>query len=609
MTVVDDIKARLDIVDVVSPYATLQKSGGRFKANCPFHDENTPSFVVNPDRQSWHCFGACSTGGDAFSFVMQAENIEFGQALRLLAQRTGIQLQQRSDSERAGTLHRINRVAANFYRDALKTEAGKQARSYINSRHLRDSSVQQFLLGYSPESGDALTAYLLTHDFKIEDAIEAGLVRRDPDDNREYDFFRNRLMFPIFDRRGNISGFGARALDDSNPKYINTAATPIFDKRATLYALNFATDSIRDQRAAVVVEGYMDAIAAHEFGYANVVASMGTALTQQQVTQLRTMADRFVLALDPDAAGQEATLRSLESSWRVIQSGAAQQRQRSQSALTQWRTVDLRIAALPEGLDPDALIRKDSDRWEQIVADAPPLLEFLIPTIASRFDLSATHSRGQVVDIVWPLIAALDRLDQERYEVMLAESVGVSVQALRASIGGGRNRGARPRPESQRRSSRQVTESVLSDTAGDPVEEYTLALLLNKPDLKGFAESFDPRYFQSVENREVFTNWMTSSTMEELWDSIDESLHPHLLRLTQFAFVPGEFRDSERAIAQTYSRLKKRHWTQHQELLLSTDSPQEPPPRELEQEVANVNANIRGSEPSGAHRDRTGSSV
>ncbi|MCH8310490.1 MAG: DNA primase [Chloroflexi bacterium] len=603
MSVIDDIKARLDIVDVVSPYVTLQQSGRTFKANCPFHNERTPSFIVNAERQSWRCFGACATGGDAFSFVMKAENMDFGQALVLLAQRTGVQLERRGDPEKSDILHSINRAAANFYQETLKNEEGRQARNYITGRQLSDSSISKFMLGYSPTSGDGLKSYLQLHDFKIEDAIEAGLVRSDEESGRTYDFFRGRLMFPIFDRRGNIAGFGARALDDSNPKYINTAATSIFDKRATLYALNFAIDTIRNQRTAVVVEGYMDAIAAHEHGYTNVVASMGTALTEQQVAQLRTLADKFILALDPDTAGQEATLRSLESSWRVIQSGAAQQRQRSQSALTQWKTTDLRVAALPDGLDPDALIRKDASRWEEIIEGATPLLEFLIPNIAARFDLTVPHGKSQVVDVIWPLIVSLDRLDREQYAQKLADAIGVSLEALRASIGNLQASRRQSRRSAQYEPPPEVTESALTESSADPVEEYTLALLLSKPDLKEFAKNLDAQCFHNIENREVFTNWLACTRIEELWDSIDESLHPHLTHLTDINVLSVDLNEHERALAEMLDRLQNRFHKADQQNMLTSSPTGEPPPREWGERISEINANIRQSEPTGMRRE------
>ena len=260
MSVTDEIKAKLDIVDVVSPHVSLQKAGRTFKANCPFHTEKTPSFIVNPERQSWRCFGACATGGDIFTFVMRAENLQFGDALRSLAERAGVELSDAPNRDRTNAIHSVNNAAAAYFQEVLESEAGAGAREYLDSRKVGRAAREQFKLGLSADRWDGLIRYLKTHGYKREDAIGAGLVR-EGENGRVWDFFRNRLMFPIFDRQGNIVGFGARALDDSPPKYINTAQTEMFDKRNTLYALNFANAEIRQSGTAVIVEGYMDAIA------------------------------------------------------------------------------------------------------------------------------------------------------------------------------------------------------------------------------------------------------------------------------------------------------------------------------------------------------------
>ena len=228
MSVLDDIKAKLDIVDVVEGYVTLRRSGSTLKANCPFHTEKTPSFIVSPARQTWRCFGACATGGDIFSFVMRAENMEFGDALRLLARRAGVELGRSGDRSRSDTVHKINAAAAVYYQDVLKSEAGAKAREYLDSRGVGLDARDKFKLGLSPDRWDGLKTFLQTHGYKREDAVAAGLVRQDENGERSWDFFRHRLMFPIFNRDGEVAGFGARALDDSTPKYINTSQTSVF---------------------------------------------------------------------------------------------------------------------------------------------------------------------------------------------------------------------------------------------------------------------------------------------------------------------------------------------------------------------------------------------
>ena len=594
MSVTDDIKAKLDILDVVSPHVSLQKSGRTFKANCPFHTEKTPSFIVNPERQSWHCFGACATGGDIFNFVMRAENLQFGDALKMLAQRAGVELSSAPNREQSNAIHSVNGAAAQYFQDTLESESGKLAREYLDNRKVGQQAREQFKLGLSADRWDGLVQYLRTHGFKKEDAIASGLIR-EGDNGQVWDFFRNRLMFPIFDRQGNIVGFGARALDNSNPKYINTAQTEVFDKRGTLYALHFANAEIRQTGIAVIVEGYMDAIAAHEHGYKNVVASMGTALTENQVSQLRTLAREFVLALDPDDAGQEATLRSLESSWHVFRDVISRRNTANQSVLNQWTPPTLKIAALPAGLDPDALIRTDPDRWESIIADAQPLLDFVIPALVRRSDLNVPDSRAHIVRELARLINRLDDMDQHDYWGKLAAELGVPLEALQASIAGARNmRGGRrnrnsPPWESEEQSP-EVSPSALRTQDSDPIEEYALSILIQNPALVETAQSTSPECFRRTDSRELFTALVSYPTIEELRNEVDEVLAERIRRLESVE-LPGA--GVERALSQCLRRLELRHIRETQELMLDTDDVRLPPPGELEPEVKRASLRIK----------------
>ncbi len=594
MSVTDDIKAKLDILDVVSPHVSLQKSGRTFKANCPFHTEKTPSFIVNPERQIWHCFGACATGGDIFNFVMRAENLQFGDALRMLAQRAGVELSSAPNREQSNAIHSVNNAAATYFQEVLGSEAGTAARKYLDDRKVGPQARKDFKLGLSADRWDGLVQYLRTHGFKKEDAIAAGLIR-EGDNGQVWDFFRNRLMFPIFDRQGNIVGFGARALDDSTPKYINTAQTEVFDKRSTLYALHFANAEIRQSGIAVIVEGYMDAIAAHEHGYKNVVASMGTALTENQVSQLRTLAREFVLALDPDDAGQEATLRSLESSWHVFRDVISRRNTANQSVLNQWTPPVLKIAALPAGLDPDALIRTDPDRWESIIADAQPLLDFVIPALVRRSDLNVPDSRAHVVRELARLINRLDDMDQHDYWRKLADELGVPLEALQASIAGvgnRRQRGRRSSPpwESAEEPQIDVSSSALRTQSSDRLEEYVLSLLIQNPDLVEEARSTSPECFHRTDNRELFTALVSYPTIEELRNEVDEVLAEQIRRLESVE-IPGT--GIERALSQCLRRLELRHIRQTQELMLDTEDVRLPPPGELEPEVKRASLRIK----------------
>ena len=611
MTLVDDIRARLDIVDVVQGYVTLQKAGRSFKAPCPFHTERTPSFIVNPERQSWHCFGACSTGGDAFSFVMRHQNIEFGEALRILAQKAGVELSQagRQNNDRRDKLHAVNRLAATWYQERLKSPEGKAALDYLKERGVSPEMIDAFQLGYSPNSWDALKRYLASMGAPESDAVEAGLIYRRDDDGRTWDFFRDRLMFPIHDRQGNVIGFGGRQLSESdpndaryNPKYINTSATPIFDKRSSLYAIHRAHSAIRESNTGIIVEGYMDVIAAHQHGYINVVASMGTALTENQVGQLKSLATNFVLALDPDTAGQEATLRSLEASWKVIGLQSASHG-RSQGVLYRRDPITLSIAALPEGKDPDELIRHDPAEWERLTSEAPPLMSYLIPAIASRFDTGTGHGKTQVVEAIYPLIAATENpFDRQRFEQDLANTLDVTVEQLRAA----RPRTVAPPRASRRRQyaaqnaqpagSRQVTESALNSSREFARENYMIRLLIDKPHLQTLLDDFSADYFRNTANREVFARWMEYGDLDELEESLDEPLREHLHTLLALESPDMDSIESEQALNQCKSLLTKQYLSQNRGVRMETQHPARPISRDLLEELTNLDQGIKATE-------------
>ena len=596
MSVVDDIKGRLDIVETVSGYVALQKSGRYFKAPCPFHTEKTPSFIVNPERQGWHCFGACATGGDSFSFLMRMEGLDFGDTLRLLAEKAGVELTRRRDGDKSDAFHRINKTAARFYRDILASSEGRHATSYLEQRGVDDNASKTFELGLSPPGWEELKSHLLGLGFAESQAVEAGLLHR-ADDGSTRDFFHGRLMFPIHNRRGEVAGFGARALDDSMPKYINTPRTPIFDKRSMLYGLHLASEAIGEESTGIIVEGYMDAIAAHQYDYANVVASMGTAVTQQQVSQLKSLASSFVLALDPDAAGQEATVRSLESSWRVLGRQGSGVRHASVGMIYQREPLTLRIAALPADRDPDSLIRQDPEEWERLTREAMPLMEFLIPAVAARVDTSTGSGKTQVVETLFPIIASTENdFDQERYFRKLADAIDVSEESLRASIGGLRRSlqsrtGGRPRRDSDA----QITVSPLTGNPDDVLEEYVLVLLLDTLDLKEKVSEAAAEYFHNSEYREIFTQWLSCTTIEHLKETVDESLHEELARLLAKAPVSTDPGEGEAALAESVRRLERRHLRDLQHELVATDDAGTPPGRELESAVAEVNAAIKES--------------
>ena len=561
MTVVDDIKSRLDILEVVSKHVSLTRSGKSHKANCPFHQEKTPSFFVFPDRQSWRCYGACATGGDVFSFVMRAENLEFGEALKNLAQQAGVALPNRELRAGQQTATQVNDAALIYFRELLGSTQGAQARAYLEQRGLDQQVIDRFELGYSPAGGHSLKDHLDNKGFTPAQTVAAGVVRSG--DNGWYgDMFRGRLMFPIRDGSGSLAGFGARALDDSQPKYLNSPRSPIFDKSRILYALYLAKEAARE-RGLVIVEGYMDVISAHQHGFDNVVASMGTALTQEQVSQMKRITKNVVMALDPDNAGQQATLRSLESSWKIFQAPVAG-RSGGTTLFQRQEMPDLRIATLPAGEDPDKLIRRSTEEWVRLTEAGAPLMEYLFDALANQIDISGAQGKTRLVELMFPLIAAVtDPVQQDQYFQALAARLGITQETLRASVG----RPAAVR-RSQPRSNRnvQATASAFTKLDSDPIEDYCLGLLLRHAELAEKAEDLSPEYFRRHENREIFTQWKIASSeqgvearIEAIQGSMDTEIAGCLEALMEKQLPPLDLEKRHQAFSDTVSRLEERH--------------------------------------------------
>ena len=554
MTAVQDVKSRADIVEVVSEHVTLQRAGRNFKANCPFHAERTPSFIVFPERQTWRCFGACATGGDVISFVMKTENQDFAQALTALAQRTGVQLPSREQRSRYDALYALNDEACDYFRRVLESQEGANAREYLRQRGLDDETAQRFKLGLSPGGREVLLRHLLGTGQTEEAIVAVGLATRSGDGGVR-DMFRGRLMFPILDSSGRVAGFGGRALDDGTPKYLNTPRTPIFDKGGILYGLSMARDSISGAGSAVIVEGYMDVIAAHQHGFTNVVASMGTALTEQQVGLLRNVTSNYVLALDPDTAGREATLRSLESSWRALQIDYVRAGGRSGIVFSQRHlNASLNVAPLPAGRDPDELIRSDAGEWERLVAEAQPLMDFLMDALPPRFDMGTDDGRRQLLDAIAPFFRSEGNpFTYRRYLRRLAETVALSEPELERYVWRAQRR---PAPGAARRA------AAGSASAPSPVslEEHCLSLLLRHPELRERGADISPDYFEQSENRDVFAKWLVCDTIEEIGGSVPVDLADHLQALLNTDEPPLNIKERERSLQSVVNRLKERYY-------------------------------------------------
>ena len=472
---VSQVKDRIDVVDLVGGRVQLRQAGRNFKGLCPFHNEKTPSFVVFPDSQSYHCFG-CGKSGDIFSFVMDTENLEFGDALTRLAERANVEIRPSAPQDPERDSHRdrlidLNERAASFFSNVLWTSSyGEPARELLERRGVDRTTAEQFGLGFAPESWDALRTHLLRRGDADEGLLlEAGLQSKN-DSGRVYDRFRNRLMFPIRNRSGRTIGFGARALGDEMPKYLNSPQTPIFNKSDTLYALDRAYDTVRRDRTLVVVEGYMDAIAAHQFGYNNVVASMGTALTAQQVSSIRRYVDRVFLALDADAAGQMATLRAIDSvresfsddSTPVVESNALIRFERAMAA-------EVRIVLLEGGKDPDEMIRADANSWNRALRQAIPLVEYVLKSRLADVEPTPTARANALREEVVPLLREI------RDPAILAQYVGLAARLLEY-----KDNDIRAALRSRNSNDARTVQVQERPVARDP-EQHLFAILLRHP--------------------------------------------------------------------------------------------------------------------------------
>ncbi len=401
MSVTDEIKTQLDIVSYIHQFVPLKKAGRNFKACCPFHSEKTPSFVVNPETQTWRCFGSCAEGGDIISFAQKYHGWDFREALEALGQQAGVEVHQQSAEQKQraewlDSMRGLMQAAADFYQDALgRNEA--VLRYVHETRGFNEETVSVYQIGYAPDGWQTTLDFLIALGYQEDDLVAVGLARRN-DRGGAYDYFRNRLMIPIRDERGRVIGFGARALAaDDNPKYLNSPQTPLFDKSHVLFGLDRAKRAIRDGETAVIVEGYMDAIQAHQAGYLNVVAQMGTALTEPQLKALTPRyAQRIIMALDSDAAGQNATMRSLEVARQVLTADYAGK-----------LAVDLRILQVPGAKDPDDLLREDPALWPDLVDAAMPVAEYVIETETASLPPQATvQEREAVARRVLPMLLA-----------------------------------------------------------------------------------------------------------------------------------------------------------------------------------------------------------
>jgi DNA primase len=387
---IEEIKNRLDIVEVIGSYVKLQKAGANFRALCPFHSEKTPSFFVSPSRQIWHCFGGCGTGGDIFKFIMRIEGVEFGDALRILAQKAGVELKRerpelKTERQR---LYEICELAAKFFEKQLtSSKVGKEAKEYLLSRGITEDSIKKWRLGYSPDTWQGLSDFLVGRGYQREEIEKAGLCVKN-EQGSFYDRFRGRIIFPVFDLNSQIIGFGGRVFGekskDETAKYVNTPNTLLYDKSKVLYGLNEAKIAIRNKNECILVEGYTDVILVSQSGFENVVASSGTALTPYQLKILKRYSENLLIAFDMDMAGDSATKRGIN--------------------LAQTMGFNIKVLLLPKDSDPADVASKNPALLAKLIKESRSILDFYFETTFSTYNSDTLEGKKEISKILLPVI-------------------------------------------------------------------------------------------------------------------------------------------------------------------------------------------------------------
>lgn len=413
----EEIRNRCDVVDIISGYVHLKPAGKGFKGLCPFHEEKTPSFMVSPEKQLFHCFG-CGEGGNVFNFLMKYEKLSFFEAVKMLAQKSGVPLPV--DEEKENILHKkkerlykLNNLVANYYRECLfRTNQGKKVINYFKKRGINDTSVEKYKLGYAPSGWDVLNNFLKKKGYSYEELIKAGLIKKSKIEGKYIDYFRDRIIFPIFNLSGRAIGFGGRVLDDSLPKYINSPETLVYNKGSNLYSLNFAKEDIRKKDYIIIVEGYTDVLITQQYGFNNIAASLGTALTTKQIDLIKRFTDTVLIAYDSDSAGNMATLRSLDL---LVKAG-----------------LEVKVIALPQGYDPaDFLIKKGRETFQNLIDKSLSLIDYKLKLLYSKYSIKIIEGKVKVVKEILPTLSAIGNEVELRAQTKkISEELKLSEEAI-----------------------------------------------------------------------------------------------------------------------------------------------------------------------------------
>ena len=457
---IDEIKNRLDIVEVISSYIKLQKAGANYRALCPFHNEKKPSFFVSPARQIWHCFGSCSEGGDIFKFIMKIEGIEFNDALRILAQRAGVELKKQDPKLKTQRQRfcEILELSCRFFEKQLeKSLKGKEAKEYLFSRGLKEDAVKNWRLGYAPEGWKCLSDFLVGQGYKREEIEKTGLAVKSEKSGDFFDRFRGRIIFPVFNLASQAIGFGARVLGNKKEeiaKYVNSPSTFLYDKSRVLYGLNKAGIEARKKDACVLVEGYMDVILAHQAGFKNVVATSGTALTSGQLNIIKRYSENLLTAFDMDLAGDSATKRGID--------------------LAQAHGFNIKIIAMPKEKDPADVISQNPELWQDLVDKAKSIHDFYFDNVLSKFDKNTLEGKRGISKTILPVIKKIpNKIEQSYWIKSLSEALDIKEEDIIEEF-------AKVKVENQEISVKELVEKKepLRKSRKELLEEYLLFLAI-----------------------------------------------------------------------------------------------------------------------------------
>ena len=531
-----ELKMKTDIEDVISTYVTLKRRGATLVGLCPFHNEKTPSFTVYPATQSFYCFG-CGAGGDAITFLKKIENLDYLDAVKTLAQRAGLQMPQEgfddSLSKRRRRILEMNREAARFYHSVLLSPEGKVGYDYYIGRALSAATINHFGLCFAPNQWDALLKHMRAKGYQPAELVDAGLARKGQ--KGYYDNFRNRVMTPIIDVRGNVIAFGGRVLDDSKPKYINTGDTLVYKKTNELFALNFAKDSKED--ALILCEGYMDVIAMHQAGFTNAVAGCGTALTTEQVRLISRYAKEVILTYDADEAGQKALQKAM--------------------TLFDQTEVKVRIPALVGGKDPDEIIRTyGRDKFKGMLEGASNETEFRLLALRRQYNLATTQGKIDFIGGALQILATLPPVEQDLYVSRLSEELGVERQNMKVQL---QDLVARQGNRREKREFNRIVQENMRKTARETMatdaslrklraEDRLISLLLRYPDCSRLCKDFDPQWLTPGFAQRVFTlilQRLENGDGTELMDLRDRLTDDEMGRLSGIIARGGESADAK----------------------------------------------------------------